>query len=444
LDVSFLNADPADRARLRRVVTAELSPRRLSEWASTAPDLVALCLKSMDDGPIDLVTSLAIPLPAAVLGELLGLAEPQRRSLLDWATTTLTPSATPPRARDTLGAMLALITAVAKRVNDEPGDTVVARLVHDRNDDLTADELAGLLFYLLFVWYEVLGDLVAGSVLVLLTRPEQRELLDTGRAPADASVDELLRYLSPRVLAGPRFAITGLDIGAHTVRAGETVLLCLASANHDPHHFVDPETVDLARACNPHLGLGYGGHACLGTALVRTITGTLLYQLVARWPDSRLAVNETEIAWRSGFRHRGPRAMARKMIFVNLPVEDLDRSKRFYESLGWAVNQDFTDGNAACVVIDDNICLMLLIKPFFETFTRRPIADTVATTGSIYALSLASAQDVDNLTRAALCAAGTEEVDVDKRAQEREVGMYGRTFVDPDGHHWEPFCMAPP
>jgi len=311
LDVSFLNAEPADHARLRRIVTAELSPRRLAEWTSTAPDLVASCLKSIDAGPVEVITSLAVPLPAAVLGELLGLAETERQALLNWATTTLVPSATPPRARDTLGTMLALITAVAQRARTEPTDTVLARLVHGRDEDhvLSADELAGLLFYLLFVWYEVLVDLVAGSMAALLPRPDQAELLRAGHVPADAAVDELLRYLSPQVLAGPRFAITDLEIGAHTIPAGETVLLCLAAANHDPACFIDPETVDLARAHNPHLGLGYGGHSCLGTALVRTITGTLMQQLLTRWPDSRLAVPESEIAWRSGFRHRGPLAL---------------------------------------------------------------------------------------------------------------------------------------
>ncbi|MFF3574389.1 VOC family protein [Nocardia jiangxiensis] len=136
--------------------------------------------------------------------------------------------------------------------------------------------------------------------------------------------------------------------------------------------------------------------------------------------------------------------MASKMIFVNLPVDDLERSKSFYAALGWTVNQEFTDDNAACVVIDDNICLMLLIKPFFETFTRRPLAETTASVGSIYALALGSAQEVDDLTGAALRAGAAEEVNVDKRAQEREVGMYGRTFADPDGHQWEPFCMAVP
>ncbi|MEU8897812.1 VOC family protein [Nocardia sp. NPDC048505] len=134
--------------------------------------------------------------------------------------------------------------------------------------------------------------------------------------------------------------------------------------------------------------------------------------------------------------------MSSKMIFINLPVDDLNRSKTFYEALGWTVNADFTDENAACIVVDDNICLMLLTKNFFTTFTKRPIADTVTATAAAYALALGSAEEVDALTRAALGAGGTEEVNADKRAEEAQVGMHGRTFIDPDGHQWEPFYMA--
>ncbi|MCP2279808.1 MULTISPECIES: VOC family protein [Nocardia] len=136
--------------------------------------------------------------------------------------------------------------------------------------------------------------------------------------------------------------------------------------------------------------------------------------------------------------------MSSKMIFINLPVTDLDRSKAFYEALGWKVNQDFTDENASCIVVDDNICLMLLTREYFTTFSKRPIADTVSATAAAYALSLSSAQEVDQLTDAAVAAGATEEVNEEKRAQEAQVGMHGRTFIDPDGHQWEPFWMDYP
>jgi predicted lactoylglutathione lyase len=133
--------------------------------------------------------------------------------------------------------------------------------------------------------------------------------------------------------------------------------------------------------------------------------------------------------------------MGGKMIFLNLPVEDLARSKRFYEAIGWSINKDFTDENAACVIVEDNICLMLLSKDFYATFTKRPIADTLAASGALYALAMESREAVDALTEAAVEAGGTEEVNEQKRAQEAEVGMHGRAFQDLDGHQWEPFFM---
>lgn len=136
--------------------------------------------------------------------------------------------------------------------------------------------------------------------------------------------------------------------------------------------------------------------------------------------------------------------MSATMIFINLPVTDLARSKSFYEALGWKVNPEFTDENASCVVVDDTIYLMLLTREYFATFSKRPIADTSAATGAAYALALGSGAEVDQFTEKALAAGATEQVDDTKRAEEAEVGMHGRTFLDPDGHQWEPFWMEQP
>ncbi|KIA60588.1 VOC family protein [Nocardia vulneris] len=136
--------------------------------------------------------------------------------------------------------------------------------------------------------------------------------------------------------------------------------------------------------------------------------------------------------------------MSSRMIFLNFPVADLDRSKKFYEALGWKVNQEFTDDNAACIVIYDNICIMLLTRQFFTTFCRRPVAETTERIGASYSLALTSVAEVDSYIGAALAAGGTEEVNAEKRAQEEQVGMYSRTFIDPDGHQWEPFWMDYP
>lgn len=133
--------------------------------------------------------------------------------------------------------------------------------------------------------------------------------------------------------------------------------------------------------------------------------------------------------------------MTSRMIFLNLPVAELNRSKNFYEALGWKVNQEFCDDDAACIVIDDNICLMLLTRGYFTTFSKRQVADTTENVGATYGLALTSVAEVDALTSAALAAGGTEEISEEKRSQEEQVGMYSRTFLDPDGHQWEPFWM---
>lgn len=304
----LLEAAPDEHARLRRLLTAELSPRRLDDWARRTPDLVDTLLKDLDaQHPVDLVERLAVPLPAALLGDLIGLAGSDREALLRWANSTLlAPAGQPlPQSRETLRTMRSIVEQSIEHAAGS--DTVLGRLGAARDQGaMSGEELQGVLFYLLFVWYEVMVDLLAGAILALLAHPDQLPVL---RAAPARAVDELVRYLSPQLLAGPRFAQVDLRLGDYTVRAGQTVLLGLGAANHDPSVFSAPDTLDLRRKRNPHLGLGHGPHACVGTVLIRTITAATLNHVYSRWPETTLAVEPAAIGWRSGFRHRGPLAL---------------------------------------------------------------------------------------------------------------------------------------
>ncbi|NGO72961.1 VOC family protein, partial [Streptomyces boncukensis] len=128
-----------------------------------------------------------------------------------------------------------------------------------------------------------------------------------------------------------------------------------------------------------------------------------------------------------------------KMIFVNLPVKDLDRAKDFFTKLGYEINPQFTDQNAACVVIaDGSIYTMLLVEPFFQGFSKRDLPDYSTTTGSIIALSADSREEVDAYVERALANGATEgHSNID------EGPMYGRSFHDLDGHLWEYTWMDP-
>jgi len=129
-------------------------------------------------------------------------------------------------------------------------------------------------------------------------------------------------------------------------------------------------------------------------------------------------------------------------IFVNLPVKDLPLSMKFFTRLGYTFNPQFTDENAACLVISEDIYAMLLRTEFFKNFTKKEIADATRTTEAILSLTMESRLAVDEMLAKVLAAGGTETLAMD------EGWMYQRGFTDLDGHQWEIFYMdlsaAPP
>lgn len=127
-----------------------------------------------------------------------------------------------------------------------------------------------------------------------------------------------------------------------------------------------------------------------------------------------------------------------QMIFVNLPVTDVARSRKFFEALGYKINEQFSDPTAACVVVSDAIYFMILNHERFQGFATKPLADPATTTAVMIALSQDSRAAVDTITEAALKAGGSEP----KPAQDMGF-MYNRTFHDPDGNVFEPMWMDP-
>ncbi|WP_030910439.1 VOC family protein [Streptomyces sp. NRRL F-5126] len=127
-----------------------------------------------------------------------------------------------------------------------------------------------------------------------------------------------------------------------------------------------------------------------------------------------------------------------RMIFVNLPVKDLATTRSFWEKVGFSFNPQFSDEHTACLVISDTIYAMLMDEGRFRDFTRNEIADTATTREAIIALSAASRAEVDQLVESALGGGGSAV------GETMDQGfMYGRAFLDPEGHHWEVVWMDP-
>ena len=127
-----------------------------------------------------------------------------------------------------------------------------------------------------------------------------------------------------------------------------------------------------------------------------------------------------------------------RQIYVNLPIRNMERSKAFFSALGFSFNPQFTNEQGACMVVADDIYVMLLVESFFQTFTKKPVADASKTTEVLLCLSCASRAEVDDLVRKALAAGGTSP-----NPPQDHGFMYGHGFTDPDGHVWELMYMDP-
>jgi predicted lactoylglutathione lyase len=126
------------------------------------------------------------------------------------------------------------------------------------------------------------------------------------------------------------------------------------------------------------------------------------------------------------------------LIFVNLAVKDLDRSKAFFDALGFSFNPQFTNEQGASMIVNDGAFVMLLREDFFKTFTKRQICESATHTETILALSCESREQVDEMVMKAAAAGGSHALDSSDQGF-----MYSWSFYDPDGHHWEVVWMDP-
>ena len=134
----------------------------------------------------------------------------------------------------------------------------------------------------------------------------------------------------------------------------------------------------------------------------------------------------------------GTRPTTPRKLFVNIPVSDLQRSIRFFEALGFTFNAQFTDASAAAMLVGEDAYFMLLGRERFAGFSKRPVGDPRAETNAIFALGVNSRAEVDEMVRRAVDAGGSHADDPQDHGF-----MYGWSFYDLDGHHWEVFWMDP-
>jgi cytochrome P450 len=297
----FPHLDPPEHTRYRRLLSQHFSPRRVASLAPAIHRYTASALDAMvsTGPPADLVASFAMPVPALVICELLGVPDAHRGPVQTATAVMNNLDSTPQQAVE---AVLTITGTVRGLVTDlraaaaPPDGGLLAHAV--ATGDLTDEELTNLGMVLLATGHLPTASMLALGTFVLLTDPVQRKRLAADPELAEPAVEELLRYLSILQFDVRRTALVDVAIDGETIAAGETVVLALPVANRDPDRFADPDALDLARPPGGHLAFGHGIHQCLGQQLARTELRIALIALLARLPDLRLAVPAAEVPTR--------------------------------------------------------------------------------------------------------------------------------------------------
>ncbi|MEU8237584.1 cytochrome P450 [Actinoplanes missouriensis] len=304
----MLAADPPDHTRLRRLVSAAFTARRMEGLRPRIEEITRDLLDAIEGRDrADLIDTFAFPLPIQVICELLGVPAGDRDDFRAWSNVIVAGSQSGDRLEPAIRAMVGYILALIAERRATPGPDLLSGLiqVRDEQDRLTEEELSSMVFLLLIAGHETTVNLIGNGAYLLLRDRTRWERLRAEPSLLPTAIEEFLRYEGPVETATFRVATEDLEIGGVTVRAGDPVVVVLLSANRDGDRFPDADELRLDRTQNPHLAFGHGIHYCLGAPLARLEAQIAFTQLMTRHPGLRLAVEPEALRWRPGLLLRG-------------------------------------------------------------------------------------------------------------------------------------------
>ncbi|CAN5812574.1 cytochrome P450 [soil metagenome] len=297
---AILNIDPPDHTRLRKLVSKAFTPRAVERIRVQAGELVDGILADLAtrEGPVDLVSELAFPLPFTVISEMLGMPEGDRDQLRAWShtiTQALDPILALQHAEAIFDASDRMREVVAdaiawKRTRDDD-DLLSAMIAAEEEGDVLSDiELVDNVVLLYLAGHETTVNLIGNGTAALLAHRDQLERLVADPGLDANAIEELLRWDSP-VQFSRRIAMEPIEVAGHPIGVGEFVTTVLGSANRDPRKFGPTAgELDLGRAdAREHVSFGSGVHHCLGAALARLEGQEAIGRLVRRFPGMESA-----------------------------------------------------------------------------------------------------------------------------------------------------------
>jgi cytochrome P450 family 142 subfamily A polypeptide 1 len=291
------NDDPRHNER-RRLVARRFTPKAVAAHEDAVRELArGLVDAVIDRGHCEVVEELAAPLPAMVIGRLLGFDHDQWPRVKYWSETTILAGGGPRYMAESVAEAFGDYCEHASRLIEArqaaPSDDVMSLwTAAEANGVLSPDQVLSEGLLLIDGGAETTRTVITGAVLALIEHPEQyRRLLDDpGLLPV--AVEEFIRWVTP-ILNMRRTATRDTDVAGTTVKAGDEILLMYPSANRDESVFEAPHVFDVGREPNPHIAFGFGTHFCLGAALARLEIRVMFEELLPRLRNLRLAASTT-------------------------------------------------------------------------------------------------------------------------------------------------------
>jgi cholest-4-en-3-one 26-monooxygenase len=286
-DAAIIGLDDPLHSQRRNLVARRFTPRSVAEKEARVRGVVTGLLDAaLAKGTVDLIDDLASPLPAMMIGWLLGYPDEDWPNLRDWSERTITMGGGPRYfSEDGMAAFGEFITrtmGLFEEKKDCPMDDILSLYTTAEIPGSTfgIDEAMSDALLLLDGGAETTRTVIARTLMALAQNPEQWVALKAG-ADLTVATEEFIRYVTP-IHNMCRVAAVDYEIGGETIKAGQQVVLMYTSANRDEAHFENPDTFDVQRTPNHHIAFGFGTHFCLGAALARSEIKTFFEEFVRR------------------------------------------------------------------------------------------------------------------------------------------------------------------
>jgi cytochrome P450 len=294
---TVLEMDPPEHTRVRSLFNQAFTPRTLEASRPLITRLADELLDGLTGPRIDVVADFAVMVPVLVICEMLGVPPEERHTFaaIGRAMVATVDPLVPPDERIAASRRLRdYIAALVEVRRQYPGDDLMSRLIEAAEDGrmATEDELLSNTGLLLIAGFETTTSLISNAIYQLIRHPAQRAALADRPELIRAAIEETLRYDGPVHMMRPRTITADARIGDADLHAGDAVVPLIAAANRDPEEFGDPETFDISREVNRHMGFGLGHHMCVGAALARMEAQTVVPRIFERFPDLAFAPDE--------------------------------------------------------------------------------------------------------------------------------------------------------